>query len=56
MTTRRLPRRTRRSRQLVQQIRSVHVSQYYRFRFGRWESVCEHWRSLPGQLAFDFYD
>lgn len=36
-------------------LKPVHVDPYYRFRFGRWESVCEHWRSHPGQLAFDFY-
>ncbi len=33
----------------------VHVNPYIRFRLGRWESVCEHYRSMPGQLAFDFY-
>lgn len=37
-------------------LRPVHVDPYYRFRFGRWESVCEHYRSMPGLLAFDFYD
>lgn len=26
----------------------VHVCSYPRFRFGKWESVCTHWRSLPG--------
>lgn len=25
----------------------VPVRQYERFRFGRWESVCKHRRSLP---------
>lgn len=49
-----MTRRIRRSRHPMQQIRSVHVSSYTRFRFGRWEDVCEHWRSHPGQLAFDF--
>jgi hypothetical protein len=29
--------------------RSVHVTRYDRFRFGKWESVCEHRRSFPGQ-------
>ncbi|TCT20800.1 hypothetical protein EDC35_105244 [Thiobaca trueperi] len=29
----------------------VHVSTYVRYRFGRWESVREHWRSYPGQLS-----
>jgi len=47
-------RRIRRSRRLPQQIRSVHVNPYTRFRFGQWESVCEHYRSPPGQLAFTF--
>lgn len=28
--------------------RGVHVSSYFRFRKGRWESVCEHCRSHPG--------
>jgi len=32
----------------------VFVHQYQRFRFGRWEDVCAHFRSFPGQLAFDF--
>lgn len=30
--------------------RSVFVHAYPRFRFGRWESVCQHWRSHPGQM------
>ncbi len=25
----------------------VHVNAYERFRFGKWESVCSHWRSYP---------
>jgi len=25
----------------------VHVSQYMRFRFGKLEAVCQHWRSSP---------
>jgi len=29
--------------------RSVHVASYPRFRFGKWEFVCEHCRSHPGQ-------
>lgn len=32
----------------------VHVRAYTRFRFGRHESVCSHWRSLPQQLSFNF--
>ncbi len=27
----------------------VPVRQYNRFRFGRWESVCKHMRSLPNR-------
>lgn len=51
-----MTRRTRRTRRLgSQRLRSVHVNPYARFRFGRWEDVCEHWRSPPGtQLAFEF--
>ncbi len=30
--------------------RSVFVRAYIRFRFGRHESVCKHWRSHPGQM------
>lgn len=42
-------RRSRRSRE-----GQVFVHSYSRFRFGRWEDVCAHFRSYPGQLAFDF--
>ncbi len=36
-------------------IKTVHVTSYPRFRLGRWEQVCEHWRSAPGQMElFDF--
>lgn len=31
-------------------IRDVFVRAYTRFRFGRIEFVCQHWRSHPGQL------
>lgn len=31
-------------------IKSVYVRRYSRFRLGKWESVCQHWRSHPGQL------
>ncbi|AGQ75804.1 hypothetical protein FHU10_2827 [Serratia fonticola] len=27
--------------------KTVLVHQYLRFRFGRWEHVCQHMRSLP---------
>lgn len=30
--------------------RSVFVRTYTRRRFGRRESVCQHWRSHPGQM------
>jgi len=30
--------------------KSVFVRAYVRFRFGRIENVCQHWRSLPHQL------
>lgn len=33
----------------VHNIKSVHVRAYIRFRFGKWECVCEHWRSLPSR-------
>lgn len=29
--------------------KSVHVSAYKRFRYGQWEYVREHWRSLPSR-------
>jgi len=32
-------------------VKSVFVHAYIRFRFGRRESVCQHWRSHPGQLT-----
>lgn len=31
-------------------LKNVFVRTYRRFRFGRWENVCQHWRSMPGQL------
>jgi hypothetical protein len=31
----------------------VHVRAYERTRRGRLENVCEHWRALPHQYAFD---
>ena len=45
-------RRVRRLRSL--RVGKVFVHQYRRFRFGRWEDVCAHFRGYPGQLAFDF--
>jgi hypothetical protein len=35
-------------------LKGVFVTAYSRFRFNRWESVCQHWRSHPGQLSFSF--
>lgn len=31
-------------------VKDVFVRAYLRFRFGRWESVCQHFRSHPGQM------
>lgn len=31
-------------------IKDVFVTAYTRFRLGKLESVCQHWRSHPGQL------
>lgn len=36
-------------------IKSVFVRAYVRFRFGRLENVCQHWRSHPGQLELNFH-
>jgi hypothetical protein len=33
-----------------QKLKSVFVSAYTRFRLGRLEYVCQHWRSHPDQL------
>ncbi len=30
--------------------KAVHVRSYVRFRFGRLEHVCGHYRSFPGQM------
>ena len=34
--------------------KDVFVRAYTRFRLGRWEPVCAHWRTRPRQLAFEF--
>lgn len=34
--------------------KSVFVRAYMRFRFGRFERVCQHYRSLPYQMKFAF--
>jgi hypothetical protein len=52
MSTRTIRRQRRHS---PQRDKVVHVNRYQRWRFERWEDVCEHYRSLPGQLVFDFY-
>lgn len=31
--------------------KGVFVRAYVRFRLGRLENVCQHWRSYPGQLS-----
>lgn len=36
---------------VLTKVKSVFVRAYLRFRFGRIEHVCQHWRSHPGQLA-----
>lgn len=49
-----VPRRRRRIRR-IPRVKTVFVHRYQRFRFGRWEDVCQHYRSLPQpQLVFDF--
>lgn len=40
--------------QVTHKMKNVFVNAYVRFRFGRNEHVCQHWRSHPGQLAFAF--
>jgi hypothetical protein len=45
----------RQRRHSPQRDKVVHVNRYRRWRFERWEDVREHYRSLPGQLVFDFY-
>jgi len=32
-------------------MKTVYVTAYTRFRFGRVEHVCQHWRSPTGQLS-----
>lgn len=39
---------------IVHRSKSVFVHAYVRFRLGRLEHVCQHFRSAPGQLAFAF--
>lgn len=31
--------------------KSVYVRRYTRRRYGRWETVSQHWRSHPGQMS-----
>lgn len=35
-------------------VKNIFVHRYTRFRFGRTENVCQHWRSAPGQMEFNF--
>jgi len=35
---------------VLAKVKTVFVTAYTRFRFGRIEYVCQHWRSHPGQL------
>jgi len=35
----------------IARLKNVFVRTYTRFRLGRIESVCQHWRSHPGQLS-----
>lgn len=37
-----------------QRFKGVFVRAYVRFRLGRLENVCQHWRSHPGQLTLNF--
>jgi hypothetical protein len=39
---------------LISKTKSVFVHAYVRFRFGKLENVCQHWRSMPNQLSFNF--
>jgi hypothetical protein len=34
--------------------KSVFVNAYTRWRFGKLEHICAHYRSWPDQLSFDF--
>lgn len=38
----------------VATLKGVFVRAYERWRFGRKEQVCSHWRSFPGQLSLPF--
>lgn len=38
----------------AREVKTVFVRAYTRIRFGNLENVCEHWRSAPGQLSFNF--
>ena len=32
---------------VLSKVKTVFVTAYKRYRFGRWEDVCQHWRSHP---------
>lgn len=42
------------SRSIYAKAKSVFVRPYTRIRFGNLEHVCQHWRSQPGQMTFNF--
>lgn len=35
--------------------KAVHVRKYIRFRFGKFENVCEHCRSYPNQMQLALF-
>lgn len=39
---------------LFDKTKQVFVRAYTRIRFGKQENVCQHYRSFPNQLSFDF--
>lgn len=42
------------SRSIYAKAKIVFVRAYTRIRFGNREYVCQHWRSHPGQMTFNF--
>lgn len=42
------------SRSIYVKAKSVFVRAYTRIRLGNLEYVCQHWRSHPGQMTFNF--
>jgi hypothetical protein len=39
---------------IINRVKEVFVCAYSRIRFGRLENVCQHYRSYPNQLSFNF--